>query len=191
VAVRERPRRRPDELFALNVKVPYFLTAALAPGMAERGTGVIVNVSTMIAEFGLDGMALYGSTKAALELLTKAWSAEFGPKGIRVNAVAPGPISTEGTEGMREAQGYWPRSHRPGDWAPRRRSPQPSFTWPRRRRHSLTVSCSRSAAAGSPSKQVLSSRRARRRAPARERRRVRPTNHSDSKYGRGRWSRAS
>jgi NAD(P)-dependent dehydrogenase (short-subunit alcohol dehydrogenase family) len=95
-----------DELFALNVKAPYFLTAALAPGMAERGAGVIVNVSTMVAEFGLDGMALYGSTKAALELLTKAWSAEFGPKGIRVNAVAPGPISTEGTEGMREAQGY-------------------------------------------------------------------------------------
>ena len=95
-----------DELFALNVKVPYFLTAALAPGMAARGTGVIVNVSTMVAEVGLDGMALYGSTKAALELLTKAWSAEFGPKGIRVNAVAPGPVSTEGTEGMREAQGY-------------------------------------------------------------------------------------
>jgi NAD(P)-dependent dehydrogenase (short-subunit alcohol dehydrogenase family) len=95
-----------DELFALNVKVPYFLTAALAPGMAERGEGVIVNVSTMVAGFGLDGMALYGSTKAALELLTKAWSAEFGPKGIRVNAVAPGPVGTEGTEGMREAQGY-------------------------------------------------------------------------------------
>ena len=95
-----------DELFALNVKVPYFLTAALAPGMAERGEGVIVNVSTMVAGFGLDGMALYGSTKAALELLTKAWAAEFGPKGIRVNAVAPGPVSTEGTEGMREAQGY-------------------------------------------------------------------------------------
>jgi len=95
-----------DELFALNVKVPYFLTAALVPGMVERGTGVIVNVSTMVAEFGLDGMALYGSTKAALELLTKSWSAEFGPKGIRVNAVAPGPVATEGTEGMREAQGY-------------------------------------------------------------------------------------
>jgi NAD(P)-dependent dehydrogenase (short-subunit alcohol dehydrogenase family) len=95
-----------DELFALNVKVPYFLTAALAPGMVERGAGVIVNVSTMVAGFGLDGMALYGSTKAALELLTKAWSAEFGPRGIRVNAVAPGPVGTEGTEGMREAQGY-------------------------------------------------------------------------------------
>jgi NAD(P)-dependent dehydrogenase (short-subunit alcohol dehydrogenase family) len=93
-----------DELFALNVKVPYFLTAAIVPGMIERGGGVIINVSTMVAEFGLDGMALYGSTKAALELLTKAWSAEFAPRGIRVNAVAPGPVSTEGTEGMRDAQ---------------------------------------------------------------------------------------
>jgi NAD(P)-dependent dehydrogenase (short-subunit alcohol dehydrogenase family) len=95
-----------DELFALNVKVPYFLTAALAPGMIARGGGAIVNVSTMVAGFGLDGMALYGSTKAALELLTKAWAAEFGPQGIRVNAVAPGPVSTEGTAGMREAQGH-------------------------------------------------------------------------------------
>jgi NAD(P)-dependent dehydrogenase (short-subunit alcohol dehydrogenase family) len=95
-----------DELFALNVKAPYFLTAALASGMVTRGGGVIVNVSTMVAAFGLNGMALYGSTKAALELLTKAWAAEFGPQGIRVNAVAPGPVSTEGTEGMREAQGY-------------------------------------------------------------------------------------
>jgi NAD(P)-dependent dehydrogenase (short-subunit alcohol dehydrogenase family) len=95
-----------DDLFALNVKVPYFLTAAVVPGMIERGAGVIVNVSTMVAEFGLDGMALYGSSKAALELLTKAWSAEFGPKGIRVNAVAPGPTSTEGTKSMRDAQEY-------------------------------------------------------------------------------------
>ncbi len=95
-----------DALFALNVKVPYFLVAALVPGMIERGSGAVVNVSTMVAGFGLDGMALYGSTKAALELLTKAWAAEFGPKGVRVNAVAPGPISTEGTEGMRGAQEY-------------------------------------------------------------------------------------
>ena len=95
-----------DQVFKVNVKAPFFLVAELAPQMAERGHGVIVNVSTMVAEFGLDGMALYGSTKAALELLTKAWSAEFGPQGIRVNAVAPGPVSTEGTEGMREAQGY-------------------------------------------------------------------------------------
>ena len=92
-----------DAVYALNVKAPWFLVAALAPSMAERGGGSIVNVSTMVAQFGMDGMALYGSSKAALELLTKAWSAEFGPRGVRVNAVSPGPTRTEGTEGMGEA----------------------------------------------------------------------------------------
>jgi NAD(P)-dependent dehydrogenase (short-subunit alcohol dehydrogenase family) len=92
-----------DSVYALNVKAPWFLVAALAPKMAERGSGSIVNVSTMVAQFGADGMALYGSSKAALELLTKAWAAEFGPRGVRVNAVSPGPTRTEGTEVMGEA----------------------------------------------------------------------------------------
>lgn len=89
-----------DLVYNLNVKAPFFLVAALAPAMAERGAGAIVNVSTMVAHFGLDGMALYGSSKAALELLTKAWAAEFGPQGVRVNAVSPGPTRTEGTVRM-------------------------------------------------------------------------------------------
>jgi NAD(P)-dependent dehydrogenase (short-subunit alcohol dehydrogenase family) len=92
-----------DAAYTLNVKAPYFLVAALAPAMAERGSGAIVNVSTMVASFGADGMGLYGSTKAALDLLTKSWAAEFGPKGVRVNAVSPGPTRTEGTEAMGEA----------------------------------------------------------------------------------------
>ncbi len=92
-----------DAVYALNVKAPWFLVASLAPVMAVRGTGAIVNVSTMVAQFGADGMALYGSSKAALELLTKAWAAEFGPRGVRVNAISPGPTRTEGTAGMGEA----------------------------------------------------------------------------------------
>jgi NAD(P)-dependent dehydrogenase (short-subunit alcohol dehydrogenase family) len=91
-----------DTIYTLNVKAPYFLVAALAPAMAERGAGAIVNFSTMVAQFGLNGMALYGSSKAALELLTKAWPAEFGPLGVRVNAVSPGPTRTEGTARMGE-----------------------------------------------------------------------------------------
>ena len=86
-----------------TVKVPFFLVAELAPKMAERGHGAIVNVSTMVAEFGMAQMALYGSSKAALVLLTKSWAAEYGPSGVRVNAVSPGPTRTEGAAGMGEA----------------------------------------------------------------------------------------
>jgi NAD(P)-dependent dehydrogenase (short-subunit alcohol dehydrogenase family) len=91
-----------DETFALNVKVPFFLVASLAPAMAERGWGSVVNVSTMVASFGQAGMAMYGASRAALELLTKAWAAEYGPSGVRVNAVAPGPTRTALTETIPE-----------------------------------------------------------------------------------------
>ncbi|WP_274911321.1 SDR family NAD(P)-dependent oxidoreductase [Streptomyces sp. WZ-12] len=92
-----------DTVYDLNVKAPFHLMAALAPAMTERGHGAVVNVSTMVAEYGVVGMALYGSSKAALNLLTKAWAAEFGPHGVRVNAVEPGPTRTESTVGMGEA----------------------------------------------------------------------------------------
>jgi len=92
-----------ESVYSLNVKVPYFLVAELAPLMAKRGKGAIVNVSTMVADYGVAGMSLYGSSKAALNLLTKAWAAEYGPSGVRVNAVSPGPTRTEGTEAMGEA----------------------------------------------------------------------------------------
>jgi NAD(P)-dependent dehydrogenase (short-subunit alcohol dehydrogenase family) len=91
-----------DEVFALNVKVPFFLVAELAPAMAARGHGVIINVTTMVAQFGAAQMGLYGSSKAALVLLTKSWAAEYGPAGVRVNAVSPGPTRTEGTAAMGE-----------------------------------------------------------------------------------------
>jgi NAD(P)-dependent dehydrogenase (short-subunit alcohol dehydrogenase family) len=91
-----------DKVYALNVKAPYFLVAELAPLMAKKGKGVIVNVSTMVADYGAPGMSLYGSSKAAINLLTKAWAAEYGPSGVRVNAVSPGPTRTEGTEVMGE-----------------------------------------------------------------------------------------
>jgi len=91
-----------DATFALNVKVPFFLVASLAPAMAERGWGSVVNVSTMVASFGQGGMAMYGASRAALELLTKAWAAEYGPSGVRVNAIAPGPTRTALMEAIPE-----------------------------------------------------------------------------------------
>jgi len=91
-----------DRVYSVNVKAPFFLVAELAPLMAKRGKGAIVNLSTMVADFGMSGMSLYGSTKAAINLLTKSWAAEYGRSGVRVNAVSPGPTRTEGTEAMGE-----------------------------------------------------------------------------------------
>ncbi|MGW5194461.1 SDR family NAD(P)-dependent oxidoreductase [Kribbella sp. NPDC004138] len=91
-----------DAVYAVNVRAPFYLVAELAPLMAARGSGAIVNVTTMVASIGMAGMAAYGSSKAAVELLTRAWAAEFGPAGVRVNAVSPGPTRTEGTAVMGE-----------------------------------------------------------------------------------------
>ena len=79
---------------------PFFLTAALAPKMAKRGEGAIVNVATMVAHFGLPGASAYGASKAALVSLTQTWAAEYGPQGVRVNAVSAGTTRTEGTAAM-------------------------------------------------------------------------------------------
>jgi NAD(P)-dependent dehydrogenase (short-subunit alcohol dehydrogenase family) len=86
-----------DAMFSVNVRAPYFLTKAIAPKMAARGEGSIVNVSTMVAEFGMPTSSTYSATKAALASLTRTWVAEFGPSGVRVNTVGVGPTLTEGT----------------------------------------------------------------------------------------------
>ncbi|MEU8820350.1 SDR family oxidoreductase [Actinoplanes sp. NPDC048796] len=85
-----------DRMLAVNIRAPYVLVAELAPAMAERGRGAIVNVGSWMSRTGLPFGALYTATKAADEQLTRAWAAEFGPRGVRVNAVAPGITLTEG-----------------------------------------------------------------------------------------------
>jgi NAD(P)-dependent dehydrogenase (short-subunit alcohol dehydrogenase family) len=83
-----------DAMFAGNVRAPFVLVGALAPGMAARGNGAIVSVSSMAADVGMAGGAAYGATKAALEAMTRSWAAEYSPSGVRVNAIAPGPVYT-------------------------------------------------------------------------------------------------
>src|SRR3984957_14571447 len=87
-----------DEVYAVNVKAPYFLTAAIAPVMAEAGQGAIINLGSWIARRGSPS-ALYGSRRAAGETLTRWWAAEFGPAGVRVNAISPGVIRTPNPDG--------------------------------------------------------------------------------------------
>jgi NAD(P)-dependent dehydrogenase (short-subunit alcohol dehydrogenase family) len=81
-----------DQVYAVNVKAPFFLTAAVAPAMAEAGGGAVINMGSWIARLGIPVGALYSSTKGAMETLTRAWAAEFGPQGVRVNAISPGVV---------------------------------------------------------------------------------------------------
>ena len=81
-------------LFVANVQAPYFLTAALIPQMAARGSGVIINVGSMAGEVGMPGGAAYGATKAALDSMTRSWAAEYSLAGVRINTVASGPVYT-------------------------------------------------------------------------------------------------
>jgi NAD(P)-dependent dehydrogenase (short-subunit alcohol dehydrogenase family) len=81
-----------DRVFAVNVKAPYFLTGAIAPAMVEAGGGAVINIGSWVARLGIPIGAVYSSSKGALETLTKAWAAEFGPAGVRVNTISPGVI---------------------------------------------------------------------------------------------------
>ena len=92
-----------DAMLAVNVRAPHVLVAELAPPMAKRGHGVIVNVGSWMASVGSPFAAMYTATKAADEQLTRSWAAEYGPRGVRVNTLAPGATLTPGNEAARAA----------------------------------------------------------------------------------------
>jgi NAD(P)-dependent dehydrogenase (short-subunit alcohol dehydrogenase family) len=87
-----------DELFAANVQAPYLLVSVLAPKMVARGGGVIINIASRAGIVGQPNTAAYGATKAALASLARSWAAEYGPAGVRVNAISPGPVYTNAAE---------------------------------------------------------------------------------------------
>ena len=95
-----------DRHFAINVRAPFFLTQQLLPLLGE-GSSVIF-LSSVVARVAFDHTSAYSATKGAVEVLTRNLAKELGPRGIRVNAVAPGAIDTDmakdflGTEESRE-----------------------------------------------------------------------------------------
>ena len=84
-----------DQVFGVNVRGTYFLTAALAPAMVAKGKGTIINVSSIGADVGNAVTSVYSASKAAMDALTRSWAVEFGAHGVRVNSVAPGPVRTD------------------------------------------------------------------------------------------------
>jgi NAD(P)-dependent dehydrogenase (short-subunit alcohol dehydrogenase family) len=84
-----------NDIFDLNLKSAAFCTQAVAPGMIERGKGAVINVASIAGRNGGGpGAGPYAAAKAALIALTKSTAKELAPKGVRVNAVAPGVIAT-------------------------------------------------------------------------------------------------
>ncbi|OIQ80621.1 3-oxoacyl-[acyl-carrier-protein] reductase FabG [mine drainage metagenome] len=83
-----------DAVIDVNLRAAFHCAQAVAPGMIERGAGVILNASSVVGIYGNFGQTNYAASKAGVIGFTKTWARELGPKGVRVNAVAPGFVRT-------------------------------------------------------------------------------------------------
>jgi 3-oxoacyl-[acyl-carrier protein] reductase len=84
-----------DQVIDVNLKGVWLCTRAAAPHMIARGSGSIINASSVVALYGNFGQTNYAATKAGVIAMTKTWARELGPSGVRVNAVTPGFIATD------------------------------------------------------------------------------------------------
>jgi len=93
-----------ERLVRLNTTSPIILTKYVGRAMMTEGEGRIVNISSIVAESGASGLAVYGATKASLLGFTRSLAREMGKLGVTVNAVAPGFMVTEMTRSMHDEQ---------------------------------------------------------------------------------------
>lgn len=136
-----------DRVWAVNIKAPFLLTQAIAPGMVERGTGAIIMFSSWLARLGAPDAVVYNATKGATDTLTRDWAAAYGPHGVRVNALLPGSSAVP----CPAARPRGPRSPcavpRPGTACRPKRLPPARFTLPPTRPATSTAPSSKSTAA--------------------------------------------
>ncbi|MFN3651623.1 MAG: SDR family NAD(P)-dependent oxidoreductase [Armatimonadota bacterium] len=98
-----------DTVLDTNLRGAFFLTQAVGRGMVERGRGKILNITSMTAFLGLPTVPAYSATKAALQQLTKLLAVEWADHNVQVNAIAPGWITTELTQPLKENPDFRPR----------------------------------------------------------------------------------
>ncbi len=91
-----------DAVIAVNLSGTFYMTREVAPHMVARGSGAIVNASSIVGIYGNFGQSNYVATKAGVIGMTRVWARELGRKGVRVNAIAPGFIATDMTAKMPE-----------------------------------------------------------------------------------------
>jgi len=89
------------ELFELNLYSPYFAAQHASRAMESQGGGVIINITSSLADYPSDRIQPYSVVKLALQEFTKLWAVELGPRGIRVNAIGPGPVESAQLEKIR------------------------------------------------------------------------------------------
>jgi NAD(P)-dependent dehydrogenase (short-subunit alcohol dehydrogenase family) len=92
-AITETTEEQFDQLVNVHFKGVFFLTQTLLPLMVDGGR--IINISSAVTRFSFPGQSVYGAVKGAIEVLTRYMALEFGPRGIAVNAVAPGGVETD------------------------------------------------------------------------------------------------
>jgi 3-oxoacyl-[acyl-carrier protein] reductase len=98
------PNSRIDQLIRVNTLSPIILTKYVVRSMLADGGGRIVNIASILGFAGYSGLSVYGATKASLIGFTRSLAREVGRMGVNVNAVAPGFVNTEMTQGLKEVQ---------------------------------------------------------------------------------------
>jgi 3-oxoacyl-[acyl-carrier protein] reductase len=124
-----------DKVIDVNLRGVFHCAQAVADTMVAQGSGVILNASSVVGIYGNFGQTNYAASKFGVIGFTKTWSRELGPKGVRVNAVAPGFVATPILAPFpRKCSRKWKPMSRSGAWAGPRRSPMSTPSWRATRR---------------------------------------------------------